>query len=213
MSTEFFFKYKKIATIIFKKFFEFFFVANFFSTNCLYEHFFLQIVFTKIFSTNFFYENFYLQIFFRDIFFYKFFLRKFFSSNFFLVKIFLIQFFSGENDSFHKNISVKIFSTIFSRISFVFDVCEIMYFPKFFIRNFAYCEFVRFAILMYGKKNCKFFLRFFFSAMNANTKFENCSFLKKSKIFSDRTFGFLYSLLGKQQCFAMKGAQEKSKTT
>ena len=37
----------------------------------------------------------------------------------------------------------------------------------------------------------------FFSAMNVNTKFENVSFLKKSKIFSDRTFGFLYSLLGK----------------
>ena len=30
----------------------------------------------------------------------------------------------------------------------------------------------------------------FFSAMNVNTKFENVSFLKKSKIFSDRTYGF-----------------------
>ena len=228
----FFSNIKKLPQLFLKNFSNFFLSQIFFLqivfTNIFFyklflRKFFLQIFFTKIFiykfflgtffSTNFFYENFYLQIFFRDIFFYKFFLRKFFSSNFFLVKIFLIQFFSGENDSFHKNISVKIFSTIFSRISFVFDVCEIMYFPKFFIRNFAYCEFVRFAILMYGKKNCKFFLRFFFSAMNANTKFENCSFLKKSKIFSDRTFGFLYSLLGKQQCFAMKGAQEKSKTT
>ena len=64
--------------------------------------------------------------------------------------------------SFHKNISAKIFFTIFSQISFVFDVCEIMYFAKIFIRNFAYCEFFCFAILVYGKKNCNFFLQFFF---------------------------------------------------
>ena len=41
------------------------------------------------------------------------------------------------NFSFHKNFSAKIFFTIFSRISFAFDVCEIMYFAKLFIRNFA----------------------------------------------------------------------------
>ena len=90
ISTEFFFKYTKIAKIIFLIFFQFFF------------------------SKNFFYDNF----------FYKFFLSIFF----------------GENFSFHKNICAKIFLTIFSRIAFVFDVCEIMYFAKNFIRNFAYCE-------------------------------------------------------------------------
>ena len=46
-----------------------------------------------------------------------------------------------------------------------------------------------FAILVYGKKIVNFFA-IFFSAMNVNTKFENVSFLKKSEIFSDRTFGF-----------------------
>ena len=69
-----------------------------------------------------------------------------------------------------------------------------MYFAKFFIRNFAYCEFFCFAILVYGKKIVNFFCDLFFSD---DTKFGNVSFLKKSKIFSDRTFGFLYSLLGK----------------
>ena len=68
-------------------------------------------------------------------------------------------------------------------------------FAKFFIRNFAYREFLRYAILVYGKKIVYFFA--IFLAMDVNTKFENVSFLKKSKIFSDRTFGFLYSLLGK----------------
>ena len=57
------------------------------------------------------------------------------------MKIFIIEFFFGGNFSFHKNISAKIVFTIFSRISFVVDVCEIMYFAKFFIRNFIYCEF------------------------------------------------------------------------
>ena len=131
----------------------------------------LQKLFAKFFS-NFFFEKFSLRKFFFTIF--------FFGENF-VYRIFL----------------AKIFFTIFSRISFVFDVWKIMYFAKFFIRNFAYCEFFCFVILVYGKNNCKFFLRFFFSAMNVNTKFENVSFLKKSKIFSDRTFGFLYSLSGK----------------
>ena len=47
-----------------------------------------------------------------------------------------------------------------------------MYFAKFFIRNFAYCEFILFEIFVYGKKNCKYFLRFFLLAMNVNTKSE-----------------------------------------
>ena len=77
--------------------------------------------FKFFFPTNIFYENFVLQIFFGENFFY----RIFFCENF----------------SFHKNISAKIFSTIFSQISFVFDFCEIIYLAEFFIRNFAYCEF------------------------------------------------------------------------
>ena len=81
-------------------------------------------------------------------------------------------------------------------MSFVFDVCEIMYFAKFFIRNFDYCEFFRFALLEYGKKIVNIFA-IFFSAMNVNTKFVNFFSLKKTEIFSDRTFRFLYSLLGK----------------
>ena len=114
--TDFFFKNKKIAKIILKMFFEFFF------------------------SKNFLYENFFLQIFFW---------WKFLLSNFF-----------GENFSFHKNISAKIFFTIFSRISFVFDFCEIMYFAKFLIHNFAYWDFC-FAILVYGILVRNFWLRFF----------------------------------------------------
>ena len=125
MSTELFFKYKKIAKIIFKMFFEFFFQQIFF----LYKFFF---------GENFFYK-------------------------FFFLKIFIVEFFFGENFSFHKNISAKIFFPIFSRIPFVFDVCEIMYFAKFFIRNFAYCEFFCFAILVYGKKIVNFSCNFFFS--------------------------------------------------
>ena len=75
---------------------------------------------------------------------------------------------------------VNDFFTTFSRISFVFDACEIMYFAKFFIRNFAYSEFFCFVILVYEKKKVNFFCDFF-SAMNVNTKFENFSFLKKVK--------------------------------
>ena len=112
-------------------------------------------------------------------------------------KLFCFVHFFYENFSFHKNISAKIVFTIFSRISFVFDVCEIMYFAKFFIVNFAYCKLFCFCNFGVRKKNCKFFLRFFFSALNVSTEVENFSFLKKSKIFSDRIFGFLYSLLGK----------------
>ena len=118
ISTEFFFKYKKIAKIIINIFFDFFFQ--------------------------------------------KIFLWTFFFTNVILVKILLSNFF-GENLSFHKTICAKIFFTIFSRISFEFDVCEIMYFAECFIRNFAYCEFFCFAILVYGKIIVNFFCDFFFS--------------------------------------------------
>ena len=84
------------------------------------------------------------------------------------------------NFSLHKNISAKIFFTIFSGIYFVFVVCEILHFAKKFIRNFAYCEFFCFAILVYGKKIVNFFCDFFL-AINVNTKFENVFFSEKVK--------------------------------
>ena len=198
--TEFSFKYKKIAKIILKIFFEKFFLWNFFWKHSFYEYFFRKIFFYKFFfGENFsfhknisfvfdvcgimYFAKFFVQFFFLKInriltdffsnikklpklfvkFFSNFFLRKFFSTNFFLVEIFFIEFFLAKIFFFHKNISAKIFFTIFSRISFVFDVCEIIYFAKFFIRNFAYCEFFCFAILSYGKKIVNFFCDFFFS--------------------------------------------------
>ena len=44
-----------------------------------------------------------------------------------------------------------------------FENVSFLYFAKFFIRIFAYREFFCFAIFVFGKKNGKFFLRFFFS--------------------------------------------------
>ena len=112
---------------------------------------FFRFFFSKInrISTEFFFKYEKISKLFLKIFFYKF----FFGANFYY------RIFFGESFSFYKNISAKIFFTIFSRISFVFDVCEIMYFAKFFIRNFVYCEFSCSAILVYGKK----IVRFFFS--------------------------------------------------
>ena len=75
----------------------------------------------------------------------------------FFEKFFFYKLFFGEN------FFIEFFFTIFSRIYFVFDVCEIMYFAKFFIRNFPYYEFFCFAILVYEKKNFYFFCDFFFS--------------------------------------------------
>ena len=140
ISTDFFFKYKTNCQNFFLNFFRIFFSKIFF-----YKFFFWW----KFFLSNFFRR----KLFFTTIFFYKF----FFGDNFFY------RIFFGENFSFHKNISAKIFFTIFWRIPFVFDVCEIKYFAKFFIRNFAYCDFFRFANLMYGKKIVNFFWDFFFS--------------------------------------------------
>ena len=84
------------------------------------------------------------------------------------MKIFFIE--------FHKNISAKIFFTIFSRVSFVFDVCEIMRFANF------YLKFCLLRIFLFCKFGVRKKIVNFFSAMNVNTKFENVSFLKKSKI-------------------------------
>ena len=108
----------------------------------------LPKLFLKFFS-NFFFENFFVW--------------KYFSTNFFFEENVYHRIFFRENLSFYKNISAKIFFTILSRISFVFDVCEIMYFAEFFIRNFAYCDFFLFCNYGVRKKNCKFFLQFFSS--------------------------------------------------
>ena len=118
---------------LFSKFFSIFFFSK---INRILTEFFLNIKKLPKLFPNFFFE--------------KFFLRKFFSINFFFGENYLYRILFGENFSFYKNISAKIFFTIYSRISFVFDVCETMYFAKFFIRNFAYCEFFRFAILVDG---------------------------------------------------------------
>ena len=116
---------------------------------------------------------------FLQICFYKF----FFGKSFFRLIVF------GESFSFHKNISAKIFFTIFSRIPFVFDVCEIKYFAKFFIWKFAYCEFFCFAILVYGKKIVNFFCVFF--SDEREYQIWKCLFWKKVKL------KVVYSLLGK----------------
>ena len=131
----------------------------------------------------FFSKNFFTKIFFEFFFFEKFFLRKLFSTNCFLVKIFIIEFFLA-----------KIVFTIFSRMSFVFDVCEIMYVAKNFIRNFAFREYFCFKILVYGKKIVNFFCDFFF---NDEREYQiwKCFFSEKSKIFSDHTLKFLYLLI------------------
>ena len=99
----------------------------------------------------------------------KFFSNLFISKNFFY-EIFFIKFFLA-----------KIFFTTFSQISFVFDVCKIMYFPKFFIRNFAYCEFFSFAILVYEKKIVNFFRHFFFQRWTWIPNLKMFFFWKKVK--------------------------------
>ena len=112
ISNDFFFKYKKIAKIIFKIFFEFF-LQTFFSTN-----FFL----VKIFLLNFFWRKF-------------FFSQKYFCEDFF------------------HNIFANFFCISCLRNN-VF--CEIFYSKFCLLRVFLFCNFgVR-------KKNCTFFLRFFF---------------------------------------------------
>ena len=128
---------------LFSKFFSIFFFLkiNRISTEFFFTYKRIAKIIFNIFSEFFVFE--------------KFFYENFVFTNFFFVKIFLSIFF-GENFFFYTNISTMIFFTIFSRIPSVFDVCEIMYFAKFFIRNFVYCEFFCFTILVWGKKNCKY---------------------------------------------------------
>ena len=133
--------------------------------------FFLQI--NRI-ATEFFFKYKKIAIIFFEFFFFE---KIFFS---FFLQIFFIEFFFGENFSFHKNISAKIFFTIFSRIYFVFDVCKIMYFAKKIIRNFAYCEFF-FSKFGVRKKNCKFFLHFLFQRWTWIANLKMFLFWKKVK--------------------------------
>ena len=133
---------------------------------------------------------------FKKIFFFeKFFLRNFLSTNFFLVKIFIIEFFWRRFFFSHKYFCENFYHSIFANFFCIRCVhnnvfCEIFHSKFWLLRIF------RFAILAYGKKIVNFFCGFFL-AINVNTKFKKLSFLKKSEISSDRTFGFLYSLLGK----------------
>ena len=160
ISTEIFFKYKKIAKIIFKIFFEIFFLEKFFLRKFVSNFFFEKFFSRKVFATNFF------------------FCWKFLLWNFFWWKFFFSQKYFCE-DCFH-----NIFANFFC------IWC---------LRNNVFCGILLFVLQFWcmEKKNKKIFFAIFFSATNVNTKFENFSFPKKSKIFSDRTFGFLYSLLRK----------------
>ena len=115
------FKNKKIAKIIFKIFLIFSRKLNEFQPNFFSNIKKLPKLFLK---------------FFRKIFFTKFFFYKFFSGENLYYGIFF-----GQNLSFHKNISAKIVFTIFSQISFVFDVCEIFYSKFCVLRIFLFCNF------------------------------------------------------------------------
>ena len=124
---------------LFSKFYRFFFrkltefQPNFFSNIKKLTNLFLKF---------FFFEKFFLQKFFSNFFFFEnFFLRTLFSTNFFLVNIFMIEFFLAKIFLFTKIFLWRLFSQYFREFFFLFDVCEIMYFAKFFIRNFTYCEF------------------------------------------------------------------------
>ena len=132
----------------------------------------LKIFFKFFFSKIFFYENSFRKIFLMKIFFENFFHEHFFRENFFrkifVMKIFFEKFFFVDNFSFYTN------------ISFVFDVCEIMYFANFVIRNFAYCEFF---VLQFWctEKNCQFFLQFFFQRWTWIPNLKMFLFWKKVK--------------------------------
>ena len=117
----FFFKITKFQKL-FSKLFRFFFSKI---NRISIEFFFKYKKIAKI-ILKFFVEFFFFKKICTNIFFYKFFFWwKFLVSNF----------------SFHKNISAKIFFTIFSRISFVFDVCEILYSKFCLLRFFLFCNF------------------------------------------------------------------------
>ena len=136
-----FFQNKKIARIIFKILSIFFSKINRISTEFFFKYKKIDKLIFKIFL--------FRKIFFTKIFFEFFFFRKFFFTNivfykFFFGEHFYDRIFFGENLPFHKNISVKIVFTIFSRIFFsiwclrnnVF--CEIFYSKFYLLRIFCF---------------------------------------------------------------------------
>ena len=124
---------------LFTKFFRFFFSK----INRILTEF--SFKYKKIAKTIF-------KIFFEFFFFFdQFFVRRFFLQIFFLVKIFIIEIFLATIFLFTKIFLRRFFSQYFREFLLYF-VCEIMYFAEFFIQNFAYCDFICFAILVYGKK-------------------------------------------------------------
>ena len=104
---------------------------------------------------------------------------KFFSTNFFLVKIFFIEFFWRKFFFSQKYFCEDFFHNIFANSFCIWCLrknvfCEVFYLKFCLLRIFLFCNFgVR-------KKIVNFFCGFL--AMNVNTKFENVSFLKKSKV-------------------------------
>ena len=111
-----------------------------------------------------------------------FFSNKIFYEHFFFGENFFIEFFLAKIFFSQKYFSEDFFHNIFSNFFCIWYLrnnvfCEIFYSEFCLLRIFLFCNFsVR-------KKNCKCFLRFFFSAINVNTKFENFLFWKKVKFF------------------------------
>ena len=132
-------------------------------------------LFLKFFSNFFLFEKFFsIKIFFNFFFRKVFFSWQFLLSNFLWRKFFFSQ----------KYFCDDFFNNIFGNFLCIW-----------YLRNFAYCEFFYFAILVYGKKNCKFFLQFFYQRWTWIPNLKMFLFWKKVK------------------CFAMNSAQRKSKTT
>ena len=144
-----------MLNLLYKKFEKkIFFSKNFFSLKILFWwKFFLVINFISknFYLKNFFSKNFYLN----NFFWWKFFLVQiffwwtFFLSNFFWWKFFFLQKYFCEE-----------FLTIFSRISYVFRICEInlfceIFYSKFCLRIFLFCNI--------SAKIVNFFAIFFFS--------------------------------------------------
>ena len=127
-------------------------------------------------SKNFFYENFFLEI-------------------FFLVKILIINFFLAKIFLFTKIFLRRFFSQYFREF-----LLYLMFAEQCILRNFLFeiLLVANFFVLQFwcAEKKLYIFLRFFFQQWTWIPNLKMC-LLKKSKIFSDRTFGFLYSLLGK----------------
>ena len=166
-----FLKNKTFAKHIFKIFFDFFF-----ENELNFNRLFFQVLKNC--------QNYCLN-FFRIFFFRNFFLRKFFSKNFVWRKFFFSQKYFCE-DFFH-----NIFGNFFCIWCLRNNVfCEIFYSKLCLLRIFLLCNFsVR-------KKKFYIFFAIFFSD-EREYQIWKCFCSEKSQIFSDRTFGFLYSLLGK----------------